>query len=719
MKNLLLICFSIISMLGTAQTIQEIQGSAASSPLLGSTVTTNGIVTGKHSLGFFIQNGTGMWSGLYIYNNVYQVELGDLVEVTGVVEEYFGMTELINVSNVTISSSNNPVPTAELLPTGIASAEEWESVLVRVESAVCTQPNAGFGEYFVNDGSGDLKCDDLLYVFVPTIETTYNLTGPMYYSFSEYKMVPRDASDIENAEPLYFTIEPEEFDMTSGSMIIRWETNVESNSAIFYGLTDAYEMGIVADENFTTQHELILEGLESATSYYLQVVSEDGEFTTPNFQFIASTASEVEGEMRVWFNHPVDTSVAFADNEAVYALNITDTIVDIMLTATQTLDVIMYDLEGVPPVLMTTLNDLYESGVSVRFITDVDLTNTPLELLNINIPVLAGNTEGIMHDKLIVADAEFSSAWTMTGSMNWTWANLGWDYNNVILIKDQAIARTYKREFEEMWGSSTAEYDTDLSVFGSQKSNNTAHKFIVGGISTEVYFSPTDGTTAQIRERIEEAQSEIAFAVMVFTENSLGSAIIDADAAGIAVQGIIDYTQFNGSEFDPLVAAGLDVVAYSNQDGTEWPDGPVLHHKYMIVDYSVGSESPVLVTGSHNWSASAESINDENTLIVYDANLTNQFYQEYVKRYQELTIDIEENKAGANIQIFPNPTSEFLTVSSSQPGTLRVVNISGQQVMTTKMTGIATLDVSHLPQGVYMVILEQQDKATTVRFVKQ
>ena len=88
-------------------------------------------------------------------------------------------------------------------------------------------------------------------------------------------------------------------------------------------------------------------------------------------------------------------------------------------------------------------------------------------------------------------------------------------------------------------------------------------------------------------------------------------------------------------------------------------------------------------------------------------------------RHQELTIGVEENKAGANIQIFPNPTSEFLTVSSSQPGTLRVLNISGQQVITTKVTGIATLDVSHLPQGVYMVILEQQDKATTGRFVKQ
>ncbi|MBI1266847.1 MAG: T9SS type A sorting domain-containing protein [Cryomorphaceae bacterium] len=719
MKNLLLICFSIIGLFGTSQTIQEIQGSAASSPLLGSSVTTSGIVTGKHSLGFFIQNGTGMWSGLYIYNNVYQVEIGDLVEVTGAVEEYFGMTELINVSNVTISSSNNPVPAPELLTTGSAGAEEWESVLVRVESAICNQPNAGFGEYFVNDGSGDLKCDDLLYVFVPTIATTYNLTGPIYYSFSEYKLVPRDASDIENAEPLYFTVEPEEFDMTASSLTIRWETNVPSNSAVFYGLTPTYEIGVVADEDFTTVHELVIEELEAATSYYVQVISEDGEFTTPNFEFIASTASPTEGNIQVWFNHAVNTEVAFVGNEAVVATNITDTIISILLTATETLDITMYDLEGVPPVLMTTLNDLHAAGVDIRFITDIDLANTAFELLDSEISVLAGNSEGIMHDKFIVADAGLSTAWTMTGSMNWTWANLGWDYNNVILIQDQAVARTYEREFEEMWGSASLSYDIQNSRFGSQKTNNTAHKFTIGGIPVEVYFSPTDGTTAQIRERIEEAQTELAIAMMVFTENSLGSAIIDADAAGITVQGIIDYTQFNGSEFDPLVAAGVEVVAYSNQDGTEWPDGPVLHHKYMIADYSAGSEQPVLVTGSHNWSASAESINDENTLIVYDANLANQFYQEYTKRYQDLTIGITERITGEELRVYPNPTTEFLTVSISEPGTLRVMNISGQLVMTAAVTGPGTIDVRHLPQGVYMVILEQQDRTTTARFVKQ
>ncbi|MCP4075596.1 MAG: hypothetical protein GY744_05380, partial [Gammaproteobacteria bacterium] len=49
-----------------------------------------------------------------------------------------------------------------------------------------------------------------------------------------------------------------------------------------------------------------------------------------------------------------------------------------------------------------------------------------------------------------------------------------------------------------------------------------------------------------------------------------------------------------------------------------------------------GSANPVAITGSHNWSASAESINDENTLIVYDANIANQFHQEFYQPFNDL-----------------------------------------------------------------------------------
>ena len=51
-----------------AQTIQEIQGEQASSPYLDQTVTTSGIVTAVAPDGFFIQDGEGGWSGLYVYD---------------------------------------------------------------------------------------------------------------------------------------------------------------------------------------------------------------------------------------------------------------------------------------------------------------------------------------------------------------------------------------------------------------------------------------------------------------------------------------------------------------------------------------------------------------------------------------------------------------------------------------------------------------------------
>jgi hypothetical protein len=134
---------------------------------------------------------------------------------------------------------------------------------------------------------------------------------------------------------------------------------------------------------------------------------------------------------------------------------------------------------------------------------------------------------------------------------------------------------------------------------------------------------------------LNNAQSSVEFGIMVFTENALGDAVLDAHQRGLDVTGIIDYVEYNGSEYEYLKSNGVHVRDYVNPDGTSWPDGPVLHHKYMIVDFEEGSETAVLVTGSHNWSASAESINDENTLIIHDLNLANQFHQEFTQRFND------------------------------------------------------------------------------------
>lgn len=70
-----------------------------------------------------------------------------------------------------------------------------------------------------------------------------------------------------------------------------------------------------------------------------------------------------------------------------------------------------------------------------------------------------------------------------------------------------------------------------------------------------------------------------------------------------------------------------------NNKGQVYFDGEdnLLHHKYLILD--VHSESdPMVVTRSMNWSANGHNTNDENTLIIHDAAIANQFYQEFAAR---------------------------------------------------------------------------------------
>jgi len=302
----------------------------------------------------------------------------------------------------------------------------------------------------------------------------------------------------------------------------------------------------------------------------------------------------------------------------------------------QPLDITMYEQESEE--IVEAINAAYDRGVLVRYITESDTSasNDALEYLNENIPVLRGNDNGIMHDKFIIIDANDElNAWVITGSLNHTEINLGWDFNNVICIQDKSMALGFTLEFEEMWGSDGPNYDESLARFGGDKMDNTPHKFIVDDIYMDVYFSPSDNTTSKIKAALDQAENEIEFGMMVFTENSLGDAVVDAQQRGLDTKGIIDYVEYTGSEYEYLQNNGVNVRNYVNPDGTSWPDGPVFHHKYVIMDYLAGGANPIAITGSHNWSASAESINDENTLIIYDHNIANQFHQEFTKRFND------------------------------------------------------------------------------------
>jgi hypothetical protein len=191
---------SFLSAQTVTHTIFEVQGESFSSPLIEQLVTVRGIVTATAEYGYFIQDGDGAWNGVFVYDNIYLPLVGDDILVDAEVAEYFENTELLNITYLEILSSGNELPNSAQQPTGFlgANGEPYEGGLVTIYNAKCTVPDAEYGEAYFDDGSGECKVNDLIYLPDPTWvqDEYYTITGPFNYSYEEYKIEPRSSEDI-------------------------------------------------------------------------------------------------------------------------------------------------------------------------------------------------------------------------------------------------------------------------------------------------------------------------------------------------------------------------------------------------------------------------------------------------------------------------------------------------------------------------------------------
>ncbi len=189
-------------------------GSADASPYQSRTVFVEGIVTAAPgelgSRAMVIETaGGGAWSGLYVYDSGnfpgVSVSRGDEVRVLGTVAERYGMTALV-FDSLTVLSTGNTIPGPDLVNTGgftsAATAEQWESVYIQFEDATVTGL-LNFGEWEFNDGSGTARADDLgSFTYTPAVGDYYDfIRGIGWYSYSNYKLEPRDDADISLGTP--------------------------------------------------------------------------------------------------------------------------------------------------------------------------------------------------------------------------------------------------------------------------------------------------------------------------------------------------------------------------------------------------------------------------------------------------------------------------------------------------------------------------------------
>jgi len=143
--------------------IFDVQGSGTASPFDGQTVTLrNNVVTAVGPEGFFIQtpearddHDPDTSNGLYVYTgSAPSVSAGDLVDVTGEVDEFFDFTEITGAATVTVVGTH-PLPPAVVFdattpspdpedPGCALEPECYEGMRISVPQGTVSAPNLSF-----------------------------------------------------------------------------------------------------------------------------------------------------------------------------------------------------------------------------------------------------------------------------------------------------------------------------------------------------------------------------------------------------------------------------------------------------------------------------------------------------------------------------------------------------------------------------------------------
>lgn len=147
----------------------------------------------------------------------------------------------------------------------------------------------------------------------------------------------------------------------------------------------------------------------------------------------------------------------------------------------------------------------------------------------------------------------------------------------------------------------------------------------------KIYFSPNGNCEKAIIKEIEDAKRYIHIAVFNFTNGRIARALVKASTVGVDIKVVMDEKNaldiHSKSRFlrnkEIMVAYRKGLHSYrSNRTGS-------MHNKFAIID------GRVIITGSYNWTTSAEKWNYENLLIISSARVAESFEKEFMELWIE------------------------------------------------------------------------------------
>lgn len=234
-------------------------------------------------------------------------------------------------------------------------------------------------------------------------------------------------------------------------------------------------------------------------------------------------------------------------------------------------------------------------------------------LLRAGVDVVTDLNPAIFHQKFIVRDAGGADPAVLTGSANFTLtdtgtnpdvaggAQAGNNLNHVVILRSKTAAELYRAEFLRL----------RAGTFGAlhERVEPQPTEFRLGRMRVKPLFAPRHGPEMEIMKQMLKASERIDFAMFTFAQSSGIDDAMRRLAGSVPIRGVLDRGQGvqQWAATKGLLTAGVELR--KNKAGTGVRK---IHHKLMVVDRRL------TIIGSFNYTGPANSINDENIIVIGD-----------------------------------------------------------------------------------------------------
>lgn len=453
------------------------------------------------------------------------------------------------------------------------------------------------------------------------------------HTFAQYHATPSDKAPLQKFRWADYAVNP--------------GTTMHYRVHLAYGTADAPQLGeslalsITSDDGHPANQSVIFNRAVAASQAFQR------KFPDLDAQISANKNLPIEAwpdAARLWLeNGLLERLLGFIERavDAQWALDIA---------------IYEYQLQAI----IDAVNAAFARGVQVRVLyhaqpDDPDTTLNETNLAKLPTANKRGRvTHNIFHNKFIVLSrvdgaGQRQPQAVLCGSTNFTANGVYRQANVVHTLDDVMIAARYLQVFEEVWANPADVGATRNWITGHNPMDPTQPLF--------AGFSPRSGggDLREFVEIIEAARKDVLFVTAFILPDAILNALLGKPHDDILRYGlqntasrITGFHADRSAEFaaTALLNTGLEGWLKENMKGQK--GNLLVHTKAVVTDFT--SDTPTIISGSHNFSTSASNGNDENFLIIRgDTDLADRyglellrFYEHYRFRYFAKKLELKQ-----------------------------------------------------------------------------